>query len=451
MDQSSLMQAHYRTLSDFWASVLERTEFAAIAVAAGHQQFYLHDDQGPAFRPNPLLVQWLAKQQCSENSWFIFSDAAKPLLLFHQPEDFWHAATPAPDHLDEYLDVRVFADQGELNSALEHHLAGAQSSKRQIAQISEFDAAVTTQCVLNPPKVIHALHFQRGCKTEYELALMRQAAELGARGHRAAQQAFADGASEFEIHLAFLRASGMNEWQLPYGNIIAQNEHASLLHYQYQDRDSATHLNSLLIDAGANVNGYASDITRTHVGPSCYSATAKALFSDLLERMQTLQDGLIAKVTPGANYVDLQAAMHRSLASVLTDTGILTCSAQEAFESELTVPFCPHGLGHLLGIQVHDVGGQQLDIEGQMSPPPENYASLRLTRPLAANMVITVEPGVYFIPMLLERKRATNAPINWALVDLLTPFGGIRVEDNVRLLPTGAGIENMTRDAFAKL
>ncbi|NCF45932.1 MAG: Xaa-Pro dipeptidase [Proteobacteria bacterium] len=451
MDQSSLMQAHYRTLSDFWASVLERTEFAAIAVAAGHQQFYLHDDQGPAFRPNPLLVQWLAKQQCSENSWFIFSDAAKPLLLFHQPEDFWHAATPAPDHLDEYLDVRVFADQDELNSTLEHHLAGAQSSKRQIAQISEFDAAVTTQCVLNPTKVIHALHFQRGCKTEYELALMRQAAELGARGHRAAQQAFADGASEFEIHLAFLRASGMNEWQLPYGNIIAQNEHASLLHYQYQDRDSATHLNSLLIDAGANVNGYASDITRTHVGPSCYSATAKALFSDLLERMQTLQDGLIAKVTPGANYVDLQAAMHRSLASVLTDTGILTCSAQEAFESELTVPFCPHGLGHLLGIQVHDVGGQQLDIEGQMSPPPENYASLRLTRPLAANMVITVEPGVYFIPMLLERKRATNAPINWALVDLLTPFGGIRVEDNVRLLPTGAGIENMTRDAFAKL
>ena len=451
MDQSTLMQAHYRTLSEFWANVLERTEFAAIAVAAGRQQFYLHDDQGPAFRPNPLLVQWLAKEQCSENSWFIFSDTAKPLLLFHQPEDFWHAATPAPTQLDEYLDVRVFADQGKLASALEQRLAGAASGKRPVAQISEFDAPVTAQCVLNPPKVIHALHFQRACKTEYELALMRQAAELGACGHRAAQQAFADGASEFEIHLAFLRASSMNEWQLPYGNIIAQNEHASLLHYQYQNRDSAEHLNSLLIDAGANVNGYASDITRTYIGPSCYSAAAKDLFGTLLERMQTHQDGLIAQVAPGANYVDLQAAMHRSLASVLADTGILTCSAQEAFDSQLTAPFCPHGLGHLLGIQVHDVGGQQLDIEGQMSPPPENYASLRLTRPLAENMVITVEPGLYFIPMLLEQKRAANAPIDWALVDLLTPFGGIRIEDNIRLLPAEAGIENMTRDAFAKL
>jgi Xaa-Pro dipeptidase len=66
-------------------------------------------------------------------------------------------------------------------------------------------------------------------------------------------------------------------------------------------------------------------------------------------------------------------------------------------------------------------------------------------------MVITVEPGLYFIPMLLEQKRAANAPIDWALVDLLTPFGGIRIEDNIRLLPAGSGIENMTRDAFAKL
>ena len=166
--------------------------------------------------------------------------------------------------------------------------------------------------------------------------------------------------------------------------------------------------------------------------------------------MQTHQDALIYQVVPGANYVDLQAAMHQSLARILVDTGIIQCEPEEAFNSDLTVPFCPHGLGHLLGIQVHDVGGQQLDIDGQTNPPPEPYASLRLTRPLAEDMVITVEPGLYFIPMLLEKKQAEGAPIDWRLIERLIPFGGIRIEDNVRLLPN-AGVENLTRDAFANI
>jgi Xaa-Pro dipeptidase len=92
-----------------------------------------------------------------------------------------------------------------------------------------------------------------------------------------------------------------------------------------------------------------------------------------------------------------------------------------------------------------------LDIEGQIAPPPEPYASLRLTRPLAEDMVITVEPGLYFIPMLLAAKRAENAPINWLAIDSLTPFGGIRIEDNVRILTKGSGVENLTRDAFTRV
>ena len=454
MDQNhraTLLREHYATLHSFWESVLERTGYCAILLGAGHQRFFFHDDQGPAFRPNPLMVQWLAQEKISENSWFIIAKGTDPILFFHQPDDFWHAATTAPESLCDHLSLRVFSDLGALHTALQDHLKQCKSSGAEIAQISEDSPAAVEGCVINPPAVIHALHFQRACKTEYELTRMRQASIRGARGHRAAQQAFSSGASEFEIHLAYLKATGMNEWQLPYGNIIAQNHHASLLHYQYQDRQAGEHLNSLLIDAGANVDGYASDITRTYVGPRCYSQAAADLFAELLERMQTHQDALIDQVVPGANYVDLQAAMHQSLARILVDTGIVQCEPEEAFNSDLTVPFCPHGLGHLLGIQVHDVGGQQLDIDGQTNPPPEPYASLRLTRPLAEDMVITVEPGLYFIPMLLEKKRAEGAPIDWRLVELLTPFGGIRIEDNVRLLPKGAGVENLTRDAFANI
>ena len=121
------------------------------------------------------------------------------------------------------------------------------------------------------------------------------------------------------------------------GNIIAQNHHASLLHYQYQDRQAGKHLNSLLIDAGANVDGYASDITRTYVGPRCYSQAAADLFAELLERMQTHQDALIDQVVPDANYVDLQAAMHQSLAR--SRHWHHPVRAEEAFNSGLTVPF----------------------------------------------------------------------------------------------------------------
>ena len=450
-DQDTLLQAHYATLSAFWESALERTGYCAILLSAGQQRFFFHDDQGPAFRPNPLLVQWLAQEKISENSWFVFSQGAKPTLLFHQPDDFWHAATVAPHQFKDHLTVKVFSDLPALHAALDNHLKQIRESQQEIAQISEDAPPAAAGCVINPANVIHALHFQRACKTEYELAIMRDASLRGAKGHKAAQRAFSEGASEFAIHLAFLEATGMNEWQLPYGNIIAQNQHASLLHYQYQDREVGEHLNSLLIDAGANVDGYASDITRTYIGPRCYSQEAADLFSELLARMQTHQDALIDRVVPGANYVDLQAAMHQSLAAMLVDTGILKCGPEEAFTKELTVPFCPHGLGHLLGIQVHDVGGQQLDIDGHTQSPPEPYASLRLTRPLAQDMVITVEPGLYFIPMLLAKKQADGAPIDWSLVDLLSPFGGIRIEDNVRILPAGAGVENLTRDAFAKI
>ena len=450
-DKPNLLSAHYATLQTFWEDVLEHTGYSAIVLSAGKQQFYFHDDQGPAFRPNPLMVQWLAKQHIGENAWLLVRQGTAPTLFFHEPDDFWHAATQAPRHLSAHLDIQVFADLDLLQRSLVQEVSECLGDTAKVAQISEREHAVTDQCVLNPPNVIHALHFQRACKTEYELTLMRRASEQGAQGHKAAEAAFAAGASEFEVHLAFLQASRMNEWQLPYGNIVAQNQHASLLHYQYQDREPAAHQNSLLIDAGANVDGYASDITRTYIGPRCYSAEAASLFEALLVRMQDHQNDLISQVKPGANYVELQAAMHRSLANILVDTDLLRCSADEAFAAELTVPFCPHGLGHLLGIQVHDVGGQQLDIEGHVAPPPESYASLRLTRPLTENMVITVEPGLYFISMLLKEKRAAKAPINWSLVDLLTPFGGIRIEDNVRLLPEGAGVENLTRDAFGRV
>jgi Xaa-Pro dipeptidase len=138
-----------------------------------------------------------------------------------------------------------------------------------------------------------------------------------------------------------------------------------------------------------------------------------------------------------------------ALAEVLVDSGIACGSKAALLEAGVPERFMPHGLGHLLGIQVHDAGGQLANAEGDLTPPPANHPALRLTRTLTPEMVVTVEPGLYFIPSFLKalREGRTRELLNWPLIETLTPFGGIRIEDNVRITPEGP--ENLTRDAFA--
>jgi Xaa-Pro dipeptidase len=117
----------------------------------------------------------------------------------------------------------------------------------------------------------------------------------------------------------------------------------------------------------------------------------------------------------------------------------------------VTSVFFPHGIGHLLGLQVHDVAGFAKDVTGAQIPKPEGHPYLRLTRTLEPGFVVTVEPGLYFIELLLEKARGGPAGkhIRWDAVERLKPYGGIRIEDDV--LCTSGAPENLTRDAFASL
>jgi Xaa-Pro dipeptidase len=117
----------------------------------------------------------------------------------------------------------------------------------------------------------------------------------------------------------------------------------------------------------------------------------------------------------------------------------------------VTSAFYPHGLGHLLGLQVHDMGGFLADDEGTITDPPSGHPYLRLTRILEENQVLTIEPGLYVIDLLLADLAGTPGEkmINRKRIDWLRPFGGMRIEDNVRV--TADGCENLTRDAFAAI
>jgi Xaa-Pro dipeptidase len=271
---------------------------------------------------------------------------------------------------------------------------------------------------------------------------MREASLIGARGHVAAARAFREGRSEFDIHLAFLGATRQNEIELPYGSIVALNEHCATLHYQLRDRTAPPLRNSLLIDAGATCAGYASDITRTW-------AAEPGHFAALVEGMERLQQQLCGEVRAGRDWRDLHLESHRLLATLLREADLLDMSPEEAVASGVSAVFLPHGLGHLLGLQVHDVGGFRDDPLGEPIPRPPGHPTLRLTRRLQPGMVVTVEPGLYFIDSLLRQLRAGPhaARVNWRLVDALRPCGGIRIEDNIAV--RSADGENLTRSAFA--
>ncbi|MXZ32739.1 MAG: M24 family metallopeptidase [Gammaproteobacteria bacterium] len=256
---------------------------------------------------------------------------------------------------------------------------------------------------------------------------------------------FLAGGSEFDIHLAFLEACRQLEEELPYTPIIALDEKSAILHYQYKRRELARPARVLLIDAGCRVNGYCSDVTRTWTAHS-----ANPLFTDLVAGMDGLQQELVREIRPGTEYVDLHLSALHKLANLLLELDI--CRGDAGRLRELQVPqlFMPHGVGHLLGVQVHDVGGRQRDGTGAQTPPPEHSPALRTTRGMTENMVFTVEPGCYFIPLLLEPARESPAAelINWDAVDALYDHGGVRIEDNVRV--TADGVENLTRNAEAK-
>jgi Xaa-Pro dipeptidase len=282
----------------------------------------------------------------------------------------------------------------------------------------------------------------RSYKYAYEVRSLEEATSLGARGHHAAREAFAAGASELEIHQAFCRAVESTEEQLTYSTIVAFDEKGATLHYESKRRAKGGRV--LLLDAGAQSRGYACDITRTTPGRAC-----DARFVELVESVDAVEQDLVRAATPGRPYLEVHLQAHAAVARVLSDMRILRVSAEEAFVKGYTHPFFPHGVGHHLGIQVHDVAGRQSDASGTPAPPPKEHPYLRNTRTIEPGHVFTIEPGIYFIPMLLRRFRSgpEASAFDWDRIDALTPLGGVRVEDNV--LVTAHGPRNLTREQLA--
>jgi Xaa-Pro dipeptidase len=428
---------HLRTLMSRADRALAAAGFDALVIHSGRPLIQFLDDQDYPYKVNPHFKAWVPivdNPQC----FAVYAPGSRLRVLFHQPNDFWHKPASLPEApWAAAIDLTAMPDPA--NAAAHWAKLG------RVAFIGPgecFPAA--EQQSLNPPELLARLHYDRAVKTAYELECLRRASALGVRGHAAALAAFRRGASEYEAHMQYLAACSQREEETPYNNIVAYNEHAAVLHYQHLDRRPPASLRSFLIDAGAQFRGYASDITRTY-------AAAPGLFADLLERLDAAQQRLCQEVVTGRDFREIHLTAHRILGDELQQIGLTKLPGQSALELGVTSVFFPHGIGHLLGLQVHDVGGVMGGLAGGERKRPEGHPYLRLTRMLEPGVVVTIEPGIYFIDSVLSAAHADQRRehIDWSVVDALRPYGGIRIEDNVAT--AAAGPENMTRDAFAKL
>jgi Xaa-Pro dipeptidase len=406
--------------------------YRGVVIHAGSEVLYHRDDQPIFFRSDPHFAR--VAPQRGDDHLLHYSPERGLKLLQVVPRDYWYEAPTEVEHpAATLLPTEIFEDEEAAISQLADEVGLAFiGSDEEVAD--ELDADV------EPEALMASLDWTRGKKTAYEVHCLREAARRAAPGHVAVRDGAAGGLSERELHYDFLRATGELEAELPYPTIIGWNENAAVLHYQSKDANSPGARRSLLIDAGVSHLGYACDITRTWVGPD-----APEEFTALHHGMDALQRRLVAAVGPGVSYIDLHVDAHREVAELLVEVGVLRVSAEEAIEGGITRAFFPHGLGHHLGLQVHDVGGHMADATGVSLDPPDEHPFLRTTRPLEEGHVVTIEPGLYFIEMLLTplRSGADAGRIDWNLVERLSPCGGIRIEDDV--LVTREGGEDLTR------
>jgi len=435
---------HLETLQARFESALGTAGHEAALVYSGLLLPAFRDDQSYPFRAPAWFSIW-APLPPTPDCFVHVKPGSRPELLICSPPDFWYEqATRPTGDWTRHFDIRVVGSLAEIRAALPQDLS-------RVALIGEPGAEVAGWGVaaINPEKLLLALDYTRAVKTSYELARLRLANRLGARGHIAAAAAFGAGESEYGIHQAFVEATDLREQELPYNAIVALNEAGSVLHYQNLRRTPPAAHHSLLIDAGAQSAGYASDITRT-LAAATNTAAARD-FAALIVAMDEAQQSLCAQVRAGVEWIDIHLASHHAVARVLRAAELIDCTPEEALDTGISSVFLPHGIGHLLGLQVHDVAGFQRSAAGGAIARPAGHPYLRLTRRLETGFVVTMEPGLYFIGQLLEQARADarGKHINWRRVESLRPFGGIRIEDDLAV--TASGCENLTRDAFAAL
>ncbi|MEP5944413.1 MAG: aminopeptidase P family protein, partial [Balneola sp.] len=286
--------------------------------------------------------------------------------------------------------------------------------------------------------LVDALTYCRVLKTDWELDQLREACRVNDLAYLEVMRSIKPGMYEYEMKAIFNKVQIENGlMQDAYNGIFASGVNASILHYvvnnsKIKDGDL------FLMDSGFECNGYASDYTRTFPANGKYTDIQKGIYNSVLAGMNKV----LGSIKPGVKMEDLHLLAARTMMEGLKDMGVVKGNVDDMMEENIFALFFPHGLGHFLGLDTHDVGGYPKGVDRIERP---GIKFLRARRELLPGMVVTIEPGIYFVPAVLEPAIADpekNQFLNTEKVESLLGFGGVRIEDDI--IVTEDGMENMT-------
>ncbi|MEM6772280.1 MAG: M24 family metallopeptidase, partial [Bacteroidota bacterium] len=308
-------------------------------------------------------------------------------------------------------------------------------------QLGTFDKLSGTADAGCSVELIRAVVGLRSVKSAEELEQMDLAVKTSMKMHAAAQAHAAPGQLEAEVAGLIEGIAISANGRLSYPAIVTKNGHVLHNHYHGNVLQRG---DLLLIDAGAETpTGYAGDITRTFAVGAPMTAKQQAVW-DIVQHAKT---DCIAALRPGITYRSVHDQAGRIITDGLKAIGLMRGDTDAAVAAGAHALFMPHGLGHMIGLDVHDMEDLGEDYVGYDATTTRSAQfgtrSLRLGRELRAGFALTVEPGIYFIPALIDRWRADGTCaefINFSALEAYRDFGGIRLEDNVVVTEGGSRV-----------
>ncbi|KAG2202495.1 hypothetical protein INT47_013111 [Mucor saturninus] len=366
------------------------------------------------------------------------------LITPHIPENdiFWKGPNDNTRDLLEKYDVDEIVNESDLPHLLSM-LSPQVTHVLDTTQATELTRrAPMFKSVVHTESLLPAMNEARLIKFSWEIDIMRQVTYASSQAHIALIQQFQLGMTETHLAALFRWTCALQQiYKQAYLPIVASGPRAATLHYTKNNQIIPSNTHTLvLVDAGGEKLCYASDITRTFPVHGTFSQESRVIYNIVLQ----MQEAVLSKLRPGVLWSDMQELAMKVLTIELVHIGILKCRHGDQLEEliQMGVPsaFYYHGLGHSVGLDIHDVGGRNVKSD------EEDTFEFLCNRPLEKNMVLTVEPGLYFNEEMLDiwiQYPGYEQYFDLAMLDRYRLVGGVRIEDTVVI--TEDGYENLTK------
>ncbi|GIL91640.1 hypothetical protein Vretimale_9601 [Volvox reticuliferus] len=418
----------------------------------GGKEPHLYSSDGePLFRQESYMHYLFGVQEAGWFGAMCVKTGRTFLFMPRLPESYavWMGRLKGPEEFREKYGLDTVHYVDEMSDVIRrlappclHVLSGVNTDSGLAV---EHPAAPNSETPLEKDTLFDIITECRVIKIPEEVEIIRYANRIGSQAHVAMMRIARPGIMEYQLEATFLHCCYVTGGcRSPmFTPIAASGTNAAILHYGHagapNDRQTAPG-DLVLMDCGCEYYVYGSDITTTWPVDGKFTPQQRVVYEAVLSAQRAVE----AAMKPGTAWPDMHELAYRCILEGLMAAGVVTGgSVQELIAADIGALFMPHGLGHFLGLNTHDVGGYPLGAPPRSAKP--GFRSLRTARVLQPGMVITVEPGCYFNPALLLPALEEPAQAKYLVREAVMSYmavGGVRLEDNV--LVTETGIERLT-------